>query len=552
MIKKTGPIPSSVPVLIAGAGPVGLTLAADLAWRGVASLIVDPQSDVHPHPRAISIGVRSMEHFRRMGLDQLAIDAGVPRNRPLDVVYVTRLLGREIYRFRFPCIDDLDSERDTWTRTIPEIAASPYFKTWVAQSPLERMLRTHLASQPLVQMRLGWRLVSFEEHDAGVVVQLSEDASGNRHAINARYLAGCDGANSAVRNGLGIRLQGRGTLGQARGIYFRAPALDERLKADPAVMYWTLAPGAGGTLYTINGGGEWVFNRYPGDGESLEAGDPVELVQRALGKPLEVEILSVQDWLPRQLVAERYGTRRVFLAGDACHLFVPTGGFGMNTGIGDAADLAWKIAAVEEGWGGAALLATYDTERRPVAQFNTLEAADNYARSGELYNVPPEIEAESKEGEAARAAVAARLPPKLKHFAPIGVHLGYRYEGSPLIIPDGTPEPPMETANYSPTTRPGHRAPHAWLADGRSMLDLFGRGLMLLRFGRDAPGGEALLSAARAAGVPLSVVAIEDATIAALYERRLVLVRPDGHVAWRGDIKPENATTLMKRVVGGS
>ena len=563
MLTQEGAVSGEIPVLIAGAGPVGLTLAADLAWRGVASVIVDPQVQVHPHPRAISIGVRSMEHFRRLGLDQHVIDAGVPRNRPLDVVYVTRMLGREIFRFRFPSIAALDHDKESLTRSIPEMAASPYFKTWVAQSPLERILRAHLAKLANVQIRLGWRLAGFDEHDGGVVARLLDEANGATHSVTTRYLVGCDGANSTVRAGLGIRLEGRGTLGQARGIHFRSPALDERLKADPAVMYWVLAPGAGGTIYTINGGGEWVFNRYPGadetadegdlnnEGELNKAVDPVKLVQSAIGEALDIEILSVQDWLPRQLVAERFCSRRVFLAGDACHLFVPTGGFGMNTGIADAADLAWKIAAVEAGWGGENLLASYDSERRPVGQFNTLEAADNYARSGDLFKVPASIEADDAEGQVARIAVAAKLPPKIKHFAPIGVHLGYRYEDSPLIVPDGTPLPPQETASYTPTTRPGHRAPHAWLADGRSTLDLFGAGFVLLRLGRAAPGGEILQSAAREAGVPLSIFAIDDAAIAALYERRLVLVRPDGQVAWRSDAEPEDAAALIARITGG-
>lgn len=556
MANNEGAKPHEVPVLIAGAGPVGLTLAADLAWRGVPCLVVDPQVEVHPHPRAISIGVRSMEHFRRLGLDQRAIDAGVPRSMPLDVVYVTRMLGREIFRFRFPSIDALGSECEEWAEKIPEIAVSPYFKAWVAQSPLEHTLRDHLGGLPNAQLRLGWRLEGFEEHDDGVIARLVEERSGQKQTVRASYLAGCDGANSTVRAALGIRLEGRGTLGKARGIYFRAPQLDARLSADPAVMYWTLAPGAGGTIYTINGCGTWVFNRYPGAGEAIEAGDPVELVQRAIGEPLEVEILSVQDWLPRQFVAERYGSKRVFLAGDACHLFVPTGGFGMNTGIGDAADLAWKIAAVEAGWGGKGLLATYDTERRPVGEFNTREAADNYARSGELFNVPAAVESTGVDGDAARDAVAARLPPKIKHFAPIGVHLGYRYENSPLIIPDGTPAPPMETASYTPTARPGHRAPHAWLPDGRSMLDYFGKGFVLVRFGGDVSAGRSLQRAAQAAGVPLSIVDVDDAAIAACYGSRLVLVRPDGHVAWRAnsnlDPNPdsENATTLIARVVG--
>jgi 2-polyprenyl-6-methoxyphenol hydroxylase-like FAD-dependent oxidoreductase len=545
------PGPFAPVVLIAGAGPVGLTLAADLAWRGIRCVVVDPQEDVHPHPRAISIGVRSMEHFRRLGLDQRVIDAGVPRGRALDVVYTTRMLGREIFRFRIPSIDRLGHDRAALARGIPEIAASPYYKTWTAQTPLERMLRRHLQSRAGVGLRFGWRLDRFEERAEGVRAWLREDATGRTEELDARYLVGCDGANSTVRGGLGIRLQGRGTLGTARGLYFRAPQLDARLGGEPGVMYWVLAPGCGGVIYTVDGGDEWVFNRYLGPGETHgRAPDDVALIHDALGARLDIEILSAQEWLPRQLVAERYGGRRVFLAGDACHLFVPTGGFGMNTGIGDAVDLAWKIAAVEAGWGGPALLASYDAERRPVGFFNTREAADNYDRSGELFNVPSGLEEEGHSGAAARAAVAARLPPKIKHFAPIGVHLGYRYDGSPLIVPDGTPLPAMETATYRPTARPGHRAPHAWLGEGRSTLDLFGRGFVLLRFGRTPKDASSLAGAALAATVPLTVVDVPDPEIAALYERALVLVRPDGHVAWRGDALPADAAALVVRISG--
>ncbi|MGH7034342.1 MAG: FAD-dependent monooxygenase, partial [Stellaceae bacterium] len=399
-----------VPVLIAGAGPVGLSLAADLAWRGIESLIVEPLRAVHPHPRAISIGVRTMEHFRRLGLDQKTIAAGVPRDRPLDVVYVTRMLGREIFRFPIPSIAALERGDAALLRDSPETAASPYYKTWTAQAPLERMLRAHIAASPLSAARYGWRLDSFTENREGVAARLIEEPSGGAETVAADYLVGCDGASSAVRAGLAIALAGRGTLGEACGIYFRAKDLDRRLGARPGVMYWILAPGCGGVIYTIDGGDEFVFNRYFAPGERADSGDPAELVQRAIGAPLEIEILSVQNWLPRQLVAESYGTSRCFLAGDACHLFVPTGGFGMNTGIGDAVDLAWKIEAVRKGWGGAQLLASYERERRPVGRGNTLEAADNYDRSGEIFVQPAALVEPGPAGEAARAAVAAKLP----------------------------------------------------------------------------------------------------------------------------------------------
>jgi 2-polyprenyl-6-methoxyphenol hydroxylase-like FAD-dependent oxidoreductase len=539
-----------IPVLIAGAGPVGLTLAIDLAWRGIDSLIVEPLTVVHPHPRAISIGVRTMEHFRRLGLDQKTIDAGVPRSRALDVVYVTRVLRREIFRFPIPSIDDLEQKRAELAAAIPEIAASPYYKTWTAQAPLERMLRAHIGSLPAVETCFGWRLESFREDDDAVSAELVESATGRRETVIADYLIGCDGANSAVRQGLGIPLQGRGTLGDARGLYFRVKDLDRRLGPRPGVMYWTLAPGCAGVIYTINGGDEFVFNRYFAPCETALPGDPVTLIRRALGADLDIEILSVQNWLPRQLVAERYGSKRCFLAGDSCHLFVPTGGFGMNTGIGDAVDLAWKIEATLKGWGGPKLLASYEAERRPVGLFNTLEAADNYDKSGDIFAVPAALEEDSAAGDAARAAIAAKLPPKIKHFAPIGVHLGYRYENSPIIVPDGSPAPTMESSTYTPTTRPGHRAPHAWIAPGHSTLDFFGRGFCLLRLGGARSDAGLFTDAAKAAGMALTVIDLDDPAVGLLYEQDLVLVRPDGHIAWRGDNVPRDARALIDTVRG--
>jgi 2-polyprenyl-6-methoxyphenol hydroxylase-like FAD-dependent oxidoreductase len=539
-----------IPVLIAGAGPVGLTLALDLAWRGVRSLLVEPLTTVQQHPRAISIGVRTMEHFRRLGLDQKTIDAGVPRDRALDVIYMTRLLGREIFRFPIPSIDALAQNAPALAQQTPEIVASPYYKTWTAQAPLERMLRAEIPQQPLIEARYGWRLEKFSESDGGVRAELVDLTNDHRETVGAHYLIGSDGANSTVRAGLGIPLSGRGTLGHAAGLYFRAPALARRLGSLPGVMYWILAPGCGGVIYTIDGGDEWVFNRYFATGEASETESPATLIRQAIGANIEIEVLSAQSWLPRQLVADRYGTQRCFLAGDACHLFVPTGGFGMNTGIGDAVDLSWKIAARLAGWGGAKLLASYDAERRPVGLYNTREAADNYDKSDAIFAVPPALEENGAAGNAARAAIAALLPPKIKHFAPIGVHLGYRYENSPLIIGDGTPAPAIDPVRYEATARPGHRAPHAWITPEKSTLDLFGPGFTLLRFG--GSDGETLQRAAQQVGMPLQIVDIADRAIATLYETRLVLVRPDGHVAWRGDHVPDDASAIVDRVRGAA
>ena len=538
-----------VPVLIAGAGPVGLTMATDLAWRGVQSLIVDPQLEVNAHPRAISIGVRSMEHFRRLGLDQDVIEAGVPRSHALDVVYLTRMTGPELFRFRIPAIDDLALRSQTLAQAIPEVAASPYYKTWVAQSPLECVLRNHLGRGSHAEMRFGWRLESFVEEENRVVARVVDNTTGQHQTVSAGYLIGCDGAASTVRAGLGVRLTGKGTLGLALGVYFRAPTLREALPHDPAVMYWILAPGCTGVIYTIDGGDDWVFNRYYAVDEPATTSDPASVLRAALGCDLSFDILSVQDWKPRQLVAESFGTKRVFLAGDACHLFVPTGGFGMNTGIGDVVDLSWKITAMLSGWGGQNLLASYDAERRPVGLQNTLEAADNYAKSGDIFRYLDGLEDPGPVGQAARNNLTKMLPPKIKHFAPIGVHLGYRYENSPIVISDGTPPPPREIASYTSSSRPGHRAPHVWLSSGRSTLDLFGRDFTVLCFD-EACDLSSITNAAHDLGLPLTVQMLSEGEAAAVYQRRLVLVRPDGHVAWRADEVPRDARALLDAVRG--
>ena len=541
-----------IPVLVIGAGPIGLTLAADLAWRGVNCLVVESKTEITPHPRAISIGVRSMEHFRRLGLDQKVIEAGVPREQRLDVIYVTRMLGREIHRFPIPSIDLLDRKRNELAKEIPETAASPYYKTWTAQAPLERMLDAHLATQPGVEFRRGWRLLSFVERESAVEAEFVEEATGRHERISADFLIGCDGASSTVRDGMGVSLAGRGALGAAMGLYFRAPELRAMLGPDAGVMYWTLAQGCGGVIYTIDGGDEWVFNRYFASGEKPRIDDPVALIHGAIGAKIDVELISALDWTPRQLVAETYDARRVFLAGDACHLFVPTGGFGMNTGIGDAVDLAWKIEATLAGWGGPSLMRSYDLERRPIGSRNTLEAADNYSRSGAIFSHVQNIEDEGPLGAQARAAIAGSLPPKIKHFAPIGVHLGYHYDRSALIVPDGTSPPPFEAATYKPTARPGHRAPHVWLADGRSTLDLFGRGFVLLIFGGAAEDCLPMVEAAARRKIPLSVQSIDDPTAEAIYENRFCLVRPDGHVAWRGNQCPVDPERLMDVIRGAA
>jgi hypothetical protein len=276
-------------------------------------------------------------------------------------------------------------------------------------------------------------------------------------------------------------------------------------------------------------------------------------LRRAMGRDFDYEILSVMRWVRRELVADRYSTERVFIAGDAAHLMSPTGGFGMNTGIQDSVDLGWKLAAAVQGWAGSDLLRSYEIERLPVAVRNVTEASSNLGRmlSTRQRQPPPEIFQAGEAGDAARAEYGRWFTETMRHeWFTIGIHLGYRYDNSPIIVPDGTPAPPLSTSTYVQSARPGARAPHAWLPDGRSTLDLFGRGFVLLRLGRDAPRSDGISSTAAAAGVPFEVVELDLAEVNELYGRRLVLVRPDGHVAWRADAEPADARALIDVVRG--
>jgi hypothetical protein len=278
-------------------------------------------------------------------------------------------------------------------------------------------------------------------------------------------------------------------------------------------------------------------------------------IERAVGRAFPFEITSIMPWTRRELVAERYGTRRIFLVGDSAHQLSPTGAFGMNTGMQEAVDLAWKLAAVVTGWGGEHLLASYETERQPIAARNVGEAAANLHRmlSPRSRRPPGEIFAPGPAGEAARRVFGDAFTETMRHeWFTLGVQLGYRYEGSPICIADGTPAPPDEPGTYVPTARPGHRAPHAWLADGRSTLDLFGRGFVLLRLGPHPPDATGLAEAAAQCNVPLSFVNIDEEPVTALYERRLVLVRPDGHVAWRSDAPPADSGRVIDIVRGAA
>jgi 2-polyprenyl-6-methoxyphenol hydroxylase-like FAD-dependent oxidoreductase len=468
-----------------------------------------------------------------------------PADYPFDVVFVTSLCGYELARMR----------RAPRAAQQPE-SYSPMRLQICSQIWFDPILRSFAQSWPTVSLRHRMKLAAFSESAGGIEAELVDLQSGARERVTADYLAACDGATSSVRQTLGIGLAGQGAgdgvLGHPLHLFFRAPDLLRKCGREPGVFFLAIdRDGLWANIRIIDPeNAMWRLMVLDSDGrQTPQSIDRDALVRRAVGRPLDVEHLGLSIWTRRSVVAERYSHGRVFLAGDAAHQLSPTGALGMNTGIADAVDLGWKLAAVLHGWGGPKLLASYDVERRPIGLRNVGMAAEFYL-SHEVADDISAIEDDSSAGSALRAHLGETLMRDVgRMFRTIGLQLGYRYDASPICVADGTTPPPDHPENLVASGHAGARAPHAWLRDGRSTLDLYGRGFVLLRF-PGAPAAAPIEQAAQACGTPLTSVDLDEPDIAELYGRRLVLVRPDGHIAWRSDMLPADPAALIDTVRG--
>jgi 2-polyprenyl-6-methoxyphenol hydroxylase-like FAD-dependent oxidoreductase len=540
---------ADTPVVIVGAGPVGMFLALDLASRGVRSTVIEQSTSHRAYPKGNTHNCRTMEHYRRLGLADAVRAVGLPPEHPTDVAYLTRLNGYELQRHRMPSAAEKMAEvaAHSVTSQVPE----PVHRS--NQMYVETVLFDRLLHTEVVTCRLGTEFTGFEETGSGVSVRVRPAGGGPEEVISCRYLVGCDGARSQVRRQLGISFEGgEEELGFMSGLrrskYLRIPNLIKDVIREPAWQYWLVRRGKIATLITLNARDEFRMSVIQGDADDDDA--LRAFIDDCVGEHVDVEILGSQDWIAGlALVAERYLHGRVLICGDAAHLFTPTGGFGMNTGIDDAANLAWKLAASVQGWAGPYLVDSYEAERRPAGLRNTRAAID-LARPVRGIPLDPAIEDDTPEGHRARAEVGRLLETLKEEFASLGVQLGTRYEGSPIIWPDGTPAPEQAYDRYAPTARPGGRAPHLWLSQTESLFDVLGPGFTLLRMGSAAQSADALVTAAQRRAIPLTVLDITLPEARDLYESDFALIRPDQHVAWRGDVLPD-ADELLTRVTGG-
>ena len=542
----------STPVLIVGGGMVGLSLAVDLGSRGVDCIIVNDGATEAAHPQGNSLNSRTMEHYRRLGVAEQVRAAGLPPDHPTDVVYITRFAGWELARLAMPSSAEKvrDRTQSEHTRLTPEpLHRANFFY-------IETILKKRAEELPNVDVRFGWRLIEFEQDQGSVTALVEHVANGGRHSIRCDWLIGCDGARSTVRKALDIGYGGKGgedetfMRGRMLSSFIEAPGLLDLMPLTPGWHYWTVNVDARASIAALDAKDKYVaLTRIPPGIEFADV-DPVASFRATVGADIPIKVHSAKPWMAGlALVAERYQDRRVLMAGDAIHLFTPTGGFGMNTGVDDIANLAWKLAAVVQGWAPPALLDTYEAERRPIGVRNTT-MSHQFASAVANLEIPPELEEASAAGDAARRQIGAHLATFTEEFRSLGIQLGARYDGSPLIAQDDEAPPVDSPFEYLPSSVPGGRAPHHWLADGRALFDLFGPGFTLLRLADTAPDGTAVASAAAARGVPLAVVTLADNAARERYQQDLVLVRPDQHIAWRGNREPADAAGLIARVIG--
>ena len=542
-------------VLIAGAGPVGLTAAMSLASYGISVVVVERRRRGEPPSvKSNHVSARSMEIFRRLGVASAFRNAGLPPDYPNDVSYRTTTIGTELARIHIPCRRDRYGDKsgpDGWWPT-PE----PPHR--INQIYLEPILFGRVDALPEVTILAQTEFETFEQTEAGVVAAVRSLEDWRVLNIECDYLVGCDGGRSVVRSAIGAKLHGDAVVQSVQSTCIRAPGLIERMSARPAWGTFSVNPRRSGNVYAIDGKETWLVHNYLRRGEDDFASVDRDACLRLIlgvGPDFHYEIISKEDWIGRRLVADHFRDRRVFICGDAAHLWVPMAGYGMNAGIADAANLSWLLAGALQGWADAGILGAYEAERLPITQQVSHFAMDHAISLSKLRSaIPDRIEEPSPEGDAIRARFGRELYDlNVNQYCCGGLNFGYFYDASPIIAYDDETQPGYTLYDFVPSSVPGCRTPHVWLEDGRSLYDAMGPGYTLLRFD-PAIDVSGLVDAAARRKVPLVVLDVRssDEALTTLYPQSLVLSRPDQHVAWRGNAVPDKPDELIDLIRGAA
>jgi 2-polyprenyl-6-methoxyphenol hydroxylase-like FAD-dependent oxidoreductase len=534
-------------VLVVGAGPVGLTLAVDLGRRGVRCTLIEQKEEPQFLPKMERCNARTMEIYRRLGVAERIRAAGLRSSIPMDVFVILAMNEPPLLHLPYPSVDAAKAEIAAVNDGTAPL--EPY--QLISQYTLEPLLKEIAEGLPSISVRYGTEFVSLVEDDAGVTATVRTTGSATR-TIRATYLVGCDGGASPVRRELGIRLRGEGNLLELHQALFRCDELFQMIPIGNG-------PGKGRHYHVADDQATFLIMQDSTRHFTLHSvverdSDMKAMFEKAVAVSVRYEMLYCGPWKQNLLLADSYGKGRVFLAGDAVHLVIPTGGLGMNTGVGDAVDLGWKLAATLQGWGGPGLLASYEVERRQIG--DRAVAASRYASLGRRKwraQYRPNIRDNTPEGRATRdnlARVADVEQRKTNEM--IGAELGYRYQGSPIIWDEpGGPEHLFR--EYRPTTWPGARLPHVWLGDGVPIQDRIPfDGYSLLRLGRTKADTSGLERAFASLGAPLTVLDVLHDAARQVYGYDLIMLRPDMHIVWRSNAPHEDPEHLAAVATGHS
>ena len=538
-------------VIIVGAGPVGLTAAMDLDTRGVPVIVVEERRFLEPPSvKCNHVAARTMEQFRRLGVAAQVRAAGLPADYPHDIAFRTALTGRELARIPIPP----SRERHTSTAGPDTTWATPEPPHRINQTFLEPLLVRHVAGLPHVTLLNTTRYESFEQSTGGVRATIAGLGGRGRRVLRGRYLIGADGGRSRVRRQIGAKLRGDAVIQHVQSTCIRATGLYDLMPGRRAWGYYVYNTRRNGHVYAIDGEGTFLVHNHLTPREAATgSADRDRCIRAILGvdDDFEYETVSEEDWVARRLVADRFRDGRVFITGDAAHLWVPYGGYGMNAGIADALNLTWTLGAILDGWAGPRMIEVYEAERLPItAQVSkfAMSHAERVIRN--RHAVPPDLEDDTDAGRLSREEFGRQAYDlNVQQFAAAGLNFGYSYDSSPIISYDGEPAPEYTMGGYTQATVPGCRAPHFWLEPGVSLYDRLGPGYTLLRLDPEADVGP-VTTAAAAAGVPLEVIDIPAGTAPAEYKDALLICREDQHVAWRGDRVPADAAALIDLLRG--
>ena len=538
-------------VLIVGGGPVGMTLALDLAWRGIDVVVAERRpADDPPSVKCGQISARSMEVFRRLGVANKLRAIGLPADYPNDIVSATSVVGIELSRVLIPA----RGERGTVATGPDTTWLTPEHTHRVNQKFFEPVLFAHVREQPRVCIFNRAEVTEIAQNEQGVTAIARNLDRGDQISIDCAYLVGCDGASSLVRKAIGAKYVGTPVLQHAQSWHIRAPALLNLLPGKRAWLYFSLNPRRCGVTMAVDGRETWNIQNfsYPGEAD-LTSVDPDWAIRMILGvgPDFHYEVLSSEDWIARRLVADKFQDRRVFICGDAAHLWIPLGGYGMNAGIADAANLAWKLAGMLNGWASPDILDAYDAERQPITdQVSRIIADIAHRVIKQRSDITADIERQDSVGEVTRARVAKEAYDlDVAQQCCGGLNFGYYYDNSPIIVYDGERAPAYTMGTFQSSTVPGCRVPHVWLEGRRSLYDALGADYTLLRLD-PTTRVTGIVEAAAKRSVPLVVVDVKEPEMSALYRCKLVLVRPDQHVAWRSDKEPTDPLDLIDIVRG--